>query len=211
MDDLSGHRFQDRLGRDKRFLGASDHEGERPGVGTLHTTGDRGIDLREPVIVGVLVDLAGVVDRDGGAVDQQRTGLRTGQDLLVALDDGLAVREHGDHHVGVGNRLDAPGEHLHTVFLGSHCRLRRRIVSVHGVPGLDQVLCHGSAHVAQTEERDGAHRYCPFVDLSASARPITTRMISLVPSSIRFTRRSRTIFSRPYSRRYPYPPCNCSA
>ena len=34
-----------------------------------------------------------------------------------------------------------------------------------------------------------------------AARPMTTRMISFVPSRMRCTRRSRTIFSNPYSRR----------
>ena len=41
-------------------------------------------------------------------------------------------------------------------------------------------------------------------DLSAAtALPTTTRMISFVPSRMRCTRRSRTIFSIPYSDRYP--------
>ncbi len=45
----------------------------------------------------------------------------------------------------------------------------------------------------------------------STPRPMTTRMISFVPSRIWCTRRSRTTFSMPYSCRYPYPPCSCSA
>ena len=46
--------------------------------------------------------------------------------------------------------------------------------------------------------RGGAHRACP-----TTPRAMISRMISFVPSTIWWTRRSRTIFSSPYSERYP--------
>src|SRR5262249_27509900 len=47
-------------------------------------------------------------------------------------------------------------------------------------------------------QSDGAH-----VSASINFRATITRMISLVPSRIWWTRRSRTIFSIPYSLKYP--------
>ena len=75
------------------------------------------------------------------------------------------------------------------------------------VLGLDEIGGHGPAHVAEADEGDGGHAIsrpaATVGELRSSfprptrPRATITRMISLVPSRIWWTRRSRTIFSMP--------------
>ncbi len=82
------------------------------------------------------------------------------------------------------------------------------IEAAHAVLRLDEIGGHRAAHVAEADEGDGGHvRSACCRSLSAACAisfparrgraPTISRMTSLVPSRIWWTRRSRTIFSMP--------------
>ena len=136
----------------------------------------------------------------------QLTGV-LGQEAQSELDR-IAVRQHRDDDIRSGRRFRAAVEHCDTIADRGFGGRGHRVKAPHGVTGGDQIRRHGTPHVAEAQKRDlerTCHDFWPSYALArtraASARPMTTRMISLVPSRMRCTRRSRTIFSRPYSRR----------
>ena len=98
------------------------------------------------------VHLAGVVDRDRGAVDEQRTRPRGGQNLGVATFHQLAVGQHGDDHVGPGHRVGSAVETGDSARGRGGHRRGHWIKSAHRVVGGNQIRRHGPTHIAQAQE-----------------------------------------------------------
>ena len=129
----------------------------------------------------------GGLDVDGGTVDQQRRARHAGDDAALAGVDLRHMppgRQHGDDHLGPrhGGRDRRAGlpARLHQGRAGAVLQVEAHDV----MAGLHQVQRHGQAHVAQADK-------CDLHAASSNFRAMMTRMISLVPSRMRWTRRSR--------------------
>ncbi len=189
VDDVAAHALQDGLRGLEGGFGAAAHEGQRAGDGTAGAAGDGGVQHHETLAGGGLGDFLGGGDVDGGGIDQDGAGVQPVEDAAGAEIDGVHVaagRQHGDDRLGAADGLGDGGSALAAIgdVLGNEVGVE--VIAGHGVAGLEQVGGHGQAHVAQADERD-VHGVA-----SSSLRAMMTRMISLVPSRMRFTRRSRT-------------------
>src|SRR5690606_19670675 len=108
--------------------------------------------------------------RDGAAVDDERGGIDGGKQVVGKIErfDMLAGRQHGYHDFGALNGLGCVGcgarARRHQALHG----LRHQIEYGELMAGLDQVVRHGRAHVAQADERDTAHVGSPWFLLMAT-------------------------------------------
>lgn len=96
----------------------------------------------------------GIVDVDGGAVDEEGARLGGGQHLAVEVQHNAAVGQHGQDDLRFRNGRNGCRDH------GGAVRPRLLLRGGHGiegedlVSGLDQIGGHGSAHMPQTQESD---------------------------------------------------------
>ena len=146
----------------ERRVGAADHEGERRRLCAPVTPPDTGAStMSSPLLLRRRGDRARGVDVDGRAVDQQRAARRRGQHTAGAEIDVahmLAGRQHGDDDVGAAARLGyrwrrgaAARRRIAASAAASRSKPRDR------VPGLEQVLRHRQAHIAEPDECDRRH------------------------------------------------------
>src|SRR5579859_626277 len=160
MDDGLAHLRQIGAGLFHRGIRPADHEGERAGSGPAGAARYRRVDHGEATVARRRPDRTGGIDVDGRAVDQQRTGLGRGEDALrveVGAAHMRAGRQHGDDHLGIGDRLGGRGR---GDAAGGGEGLDRGLSHVEAgdlMPGLDQVLRHRAAHVAEADKCNLAH------------------------------------------------------
>ena len=168
VNDLARHRLQHRPRPLQRILVPADHECQSAGGRAGDPAGDRRVKLVEAVRAGQRVYLAGVIDGDRGAVDEQRALSCGGQDVGVAAFDRFAVGQHGENDLGVAHRDGRAVADRDALVRGGCGRGGYRVETPHGVAGGNQVGRHRSAHVAQPQERD---RRQLLVLLGSGARP----------------------------------------
>ena len=136
--------------------GAREHDREGGGAGARHSARDRRIHVLEPVVDERSADAPRGCDADGGGVDNGM-GDRIGAlpDLVDHATDGGAVGQAEEHRVRDGRdvRNGVPGTRP---FRGA-LRRTRRVVDAEPMAGRGEVLRHGPAHVAETDESYGGH------------------------------------------------------
>src|SRR6185312_4055615 len=98
--------------------------------------------------------LAGVVDRDGGTVDEERACSGGGQDLGITALDHVAVGQHGDHRVCAGHGGGGAVEDRGATLGSGGGSGGHRVEPAHGVAGGNQVGRHRPTHVAEPQEGD---------------------------------------------------------
>ena len=157
MDELAAHVAQHRLGRRHVLLVLADHEGQR-GVGGADRPAGHGR-VQGPVPGGARLLRGGarVRDVDGGAVDEERAGLRGGQEPLgtaVRGEDVATRRQHGDDDVRVPHRLGSGVRDPDPAVAGRGVGRVREVEAHHVMAGGGQVDGHRTAHVAQADEAD---------------------------------------------------------
>ena len=106
-------------GRGKVLLGAAHHERQGAGLGPHNTAGNRRVQAPVPAGHHHLVGCAGVLDRDGGALQEQRPGLGRGQQTAAGAlplkggKDVLSGGQHGDDDIGPARCRGGGGGHHH--------------------------------------------------------------------------------------------------
>ncbi len=175
------HRDAGAFGDDTRVRmsrhpdASAHHEAVHQGDVRLGVTGDPSV---EPVLVAPEGGCGGAVTGrhvvvDGADVAARAQAARTGPADDDGLD-GVVVLPRGERRVDTADHVMGEG--------------------VESLRAVERDVCGASFDVQQDGFLGAGHR-----NASVSPRATMTRMISLVPSRIWWTRRSRTIFSTPYS------------
>ena len=142
--------------------GGADHEGERAGLGADDAAGDRRVDGavagRDGESAASRASSTAIVEqsmkRVPGAATSSRPGGAAG--AAVGVEEVLAAGQHGQHDGGACRGLGRRPGGGNAVLPGGVERRRDDVEAGHRVAGLDQVDGHGSAHVAEAQEGDGA-------------------------------------------------------
>ena len=152
---------------------AADHESERAALRAADAARDRRIDHRQALRLGRRRATARAVSTS--MVEQSISSVpglalptmpsRTEIDLAHLLAGG----QHGDDDLGIG-RGDRRGTRAAPCRRRTHRfrRLRADVEAVHRVAGLDQVLRHGRAHIAEPDESDLRHHSLPCIFRSSA-------------------------------------------
>ena len=133
---------------------AAGHEGKGSRLGAGNASGDRRIDRRQVPFRRHVMGLARRRDVDRRTVQQDRARPHVGHDRAVDLQEGGAVRKHGDHDIvvrGRGGRVAGDDEALRT---GRRAGSLRHVVAGDLESRRRQVACHGRPHVAEADESD---------------------------------------------------------
>src|SRR5699024_2324681 len=159
VHDRGADRVEDRAGLGEVCRVPTDHDGQGTVDRARFTTGDRGVQHAQAVVLGLGCEVLGDVRADGGEVDDQRAGLGVGEHAVLPLQHGghvRGVRHHGDDHVRPGHRL---GDRVGGAAAGlDQCVVARgAVVAGDGEAHLDEVDGHRGTHDAQSDEGDVGH------------------------------------------------------
>ncbi len=204
MDDALAHRLEERSCARESRVRAAGHESQRARLSAADAARDRRIERQQPGARAHLMRSPRTGDVDGRRIDNQGAPGDGRQDFRPTRQHMLAGRQHSDDNLRPRDRRRRARGNRDA--LGGRFPLRAldQVVAADAMARLCEIGRHRAAHIAKANERDIRHRSLRIgaADYCASRpRATITRMISLVPSSIWCTRRSRTIFSTPYSAR----------
>ena len=161
-DGGSAHGVQHRLVGVKDLLLAAYHKAQ----GSVDCLGlaarDGSIQHLHALLLQLGIDFFGSNRVDGRAVDKDCTGLHVGSHAVCAQHHFLDLRrvgQHGDDHITLLSDLLLGG----ALCTGGLQLLHRSLAAVvHqqvGVARLQQILCHGLTHDAQTNKTDFHNRF----------------------------------------------------
>jgi len=163
MEDLAAHLLQHRPHAGDVGLIAADHDRQRAVAGLRHGARHRRVHHGDALRREHARQLARRRGIRGAHVHHHRAALEAGQGRGDRVSDGLAVRHHGNQHVGAGCGVTRGGA----------------VALVRLVPGLDlesgasEIRRHELAHAAQADEAD--HHQAPrSLNTSLAQRKLTT-------------------------------------
>ena len=198
MDNAFAHLFEQRLRRREGGILSSAHERQRRALGAASSPGHGRVDRTHSRRCGKRMGATGAFHVDGGRINEERALASRNQRLGPDRNDMPTRRKHRHNRVRVPHRLDGAGGDGNAAGGSGRAGGRDEIEANDSMARLDEIDRHGPAHVAQTDECDIRHTVCsPSLQRPTISRAMMTRMISLVPSRIWCTRRSRTSFSTP--------------
>ncbi len=173
MDDAPRHRFQNGAGLRKGVRTSTGHEGQGAGFRTAHPARNRCVDGEKPVFCSDVMRLAGRLHVDGGGIDEERALVGLWRDVGIDGQNMLSGRQHGDHDLRILHRCCRARHDRDGIFGGGLEIFRNQVEAKNRVPGLDEIGCHGIAHIAETDECNACHMFPPGAWRGGFGEPVS--------------------------------------